>query len=164
MWAAAAAAAFVGQSQAVSPQPEAARPWLVAAAILGYVAIRLLEANEQCPGWTNSRHSASGSSDRLARASLSRRRRVGGLAMMGLGGAYALVAAALVFFRLPESTATWTWLFGLLAALVGAALLSCGRWRLPWPRTAEHWLETAALIAIFGIAIALPNMAIRAAV
>jgi len=41
-WALAAAAAFEGQTQAATAAPEEARPWLVAAAVLGFVGIRLL--------------------------------------------------------------------------------------------------------------------------
>src|SRR5258707_1016044 len=45
-WLLAAGLAFEGQTRAASTSPEDARPWLIAAALLGFVGIRLLEIDE----------------------------------------------------------------------------------------------------------------------
>jgi hypothetical protein len=39
-------AAFEGQTLATSPRPEDARLWLIAAAVLGFIGVRLLEVND----------------------------------------------------------------------------------------------------------------------
>jgi 4-amino-4-deoxy-L-arabinose transferase-like glycosyltransferase len=141
-WAFAAVVAFAGQSLAASPRPEDARPWLVAAALLGFVGVRLLEPDQ--PG----KKSAA-----FEPVAVPRRQRIGGLALMALGGLYSLMTTALVWFELPDTAATWTWLFGLVAALAGAALISHGSWKLPWPSAKATWLEIGLLLGILGVAV-----------
>ena len=146
VWALAGAVAVEGQLQAISAHPEDARPWLIAAAVLGYLGVRLLEHAEPD---LEPRESAC-----TKPSSVARRRRLGGLAVMALGGLYALVATVLLVLRQPETAATWTWLFGLVATLVGAALVGGGPWRVQWPRpTKTAWLEIAVLVAVVGVAI-----------
>jgi hypothetical protein len=82
------------------------------------------------------------------------RRQVGGPAVMALGGLYALVATALLVLKVPESTATWAWLFGLLATVVGAALVDGGVWRSGLPHVNKaRWLEFAALVGVVAVAL-----------
>jgi 4-amino-4-deoxy-L-arabinose transferase-like glycosyltransferase len=80
---------------------------------------------------------------------------------MALGAVYSLVATALVAARLPEGAATWTWLFGLAAAVVGAALVGGGRWRIRGPKTRAAWLEPGLLLGVVAIAVwlRLPDLA-----
>jgi hypothetical protein len=148
VWLLAGAVAVEGQLLAISAHNEDARPWLIAAALLGYIAVRLLEHGDPRPPAPNRE-------ERVGAAWWPRgRRQLGGLAMMTVGGLYALVATALLVLRLPETVATWAWLFGLLATLVGAALVSGGTWRVGRPRlNRTAWLELAALLVIIAVAI-----------
>jgi 4-amino-4-deoxy-L-arabinose transferase-like glycosyltransferase len=91
-----------------------------------------------------------------------RKRRLGGLAIMALGGVYALVATALVQVRAPEGAATWVWLFGVVAAVVGAVLVSGPhKWRVSVPKTRTRWIELGAILAILAVALwlRLPDLA-----
>src|SRR5579859_595366 len=199
VWALAAAVAIKGQTLAISAQPEDARPWLIAAALFGYLGVRLLERGDQpaasyprgdfpplahpSPARSSRPLPSRGEADAINRAESgeglplpargegrgegwahggqSRRRRLGGLAMMALGGLYALIATLLLVVRQPESAATWVWLFGVLATFVGAMLLSTNSWRFHWPRATESWLELAIFLAVVAIAIwlRLPDLA-----
>ena len=91
IWALAAAAALAGQSLATSRNPEDARPWLIAAALLGFASVRLLEHNPtaqiECEAECPRRSLGSGQ--------VARRRRLGSAVLLGLGGVYALVATVL---------------------------------------------------------------------
>jgi 4-amino-4-deoxy-L-arabinose transferase-like glycosyltransferase len=145
MWALAAGVAIEGQSLAISDHPEDARPWLIAAAIFGYGGVRLLERDQPD-------HDEASSTSRTIQAP-GRRRRLGGLTIMAVGGLYALLATALLIARLPEGAATLTWLFGLAAVLVGATLVGGASWRLRWPSSRAAWLEMGALLVVVGIAI-----------
>src|SRR5260221_7251637 len=152
-WALAALAAFYGQSLAFSPRPEDARPWLLAAAALGFVGVRLLEVG--FPG-------GDAKVETPAMVTVGRKRRLGGLAIMGLGGMYALMATALVQVRAPESAATWVWLFGVGSAVVGATLVSGRpRWNIAVPKTRTTWIELGAILAIVAVALwlRLPDLA-----
>src|SRR5262249_15632463 len=102
-WALAAAVALEGQSLATTPDPEDGRPWLIAAALVGYVGVRLLErdtADEASDG-ASTRIEPRGDTGkrvdlltrgRLVDAAIRSRRCVGGLAFVALGGGYALLA------------------------------------------------------------------------
>jgi 4-amino-4-deoxy-L-arabinose transferase-like glycosyltransferase len=73
---------------------------------------------------------------------------------MALGGVYALVATALVQVRAPEGAATWVWLFGVAAAVVGAALVSgTPTWKLELPKSTQAWRELGAIGAILVLAV-----------
>jgi len=140
-WALAALAAFEGQTLATSPRPEDARWWLVAAALLGFAAVRLLETDEPD-------HARDDGDRQFKWSSVRGRRRIGGLLALGLGGLYSLAATLMLVLKIPETAATWTWLFGLVAALTGAALLSPGSWRPHWPGSRARWLEPALMVVI----------------
>jgi 4-amino-4-deoxy-L-arabinose transferase-like glycosyltransferase len=153
VWALAALVAFEGQVLAASAHPEDARPWLIAAALLGWLGIRLLEReqpNDEAPD-----------TPEASIGPMGRKRRVGGVAIMALGGLYSILAAAMLVLRVPETAATWIWLFGLLAALIGAALVTRGAWTLAWSQRDETWLELGLLLAIVIVALRLrlPDLA-----
>jgi hypothetical protein len=160
VWALAAGVAVEGQSLAISAHPEDARPWLIAAALLGWLGIRLLERHE--PGEAESGSQGQADTYRPQRQSTSsRRRHLGGMAIMALGGLYSLLALLLLVLHVPEPVATWVWLFGLVAVLLGAALVSGLAWNPGWPRCKTAWLELGLVIGIVGVAIwlRLPDLA-----
>jgi 4-amino-4-deoxy-L-arabinose transferase-like glycosyltransferase len=143
-------AAIEGQLLAGTPSPENARPWLLAAALFGFGGVRLLEHEPDEAGVVRTP------------LALPRKRRIGGLSIMALGGLYSVLAAVMMLvLHVPESTVTWTWLFGLVVALAGAALLSRGPGRAHLPEGRDAWLQLGLLLVILGVAIWLrvPNLA-----
>ena len=159
VWFLAGAVAVEGQLLAISARPEDARPWLIGAALLGYVAIRLLE--RECPP-EGPPPGSSGDGLFIVQERIpfggwclrGPRRRIGGFAVMALGGLYSLVATVLLILKVPESAATWAWLFGLLATVVGAALVDGAVWRPGFTRLSRaQWLELGALVGVVAVAI-----------
>jgi 4-amino-4-deoxy-L-arabinose transferase-like glycosyltransferase len=154
VWVFAAAVAVEGQSLAISAQPENARRWLIAAAVLGYVGIRLLEvgqpANEaagKCVEWLL----------------LPRRRRLGGPALLALGGLYSALATVLLMMGVSATSVTWLWLMGLTSAVVGATLVNRRPMalRLPWQLGRARLAELGILLVVVAAAVWLrvPNLA-----
>src|SRR5438874_13529874 len=84
VWFMAAAVAVQGQLLAISLRPEDAAPWLVGAAVLGYVGVRLLE-RESPPDREADGLSTDEETIRFGQWSLrGPRRLIGGLAVMAL--------------------------------------------------------------------------------
>ncbi|GAC1321984.1 MAG: hypothetical protein NVSMB2_19110 [Chloroflexota bacterium] len=173
VWVMGAVVALRGQSLAISPRPEDARPWLVAAAVLGFISLRLLERDhpDREPGAATTPLTpvagglacASGGPQKtwLSSVSLSTRRGGGGLALAALGAVCTLVATLLLAYRQPASVATSIWLVGLLAVLVGATLISDG---VKWPSrpaTRRGLLEVVLFCGILVVAtwLRLPDLA-----
>jgi Dolichyl-phosphate-mannose-protein mannosyltransferase len=156
----AAAAALEGQSLATSPHPEDARPWLAAAALLAFAGVRLLERN-QPEAHVSPKISAraGGEGDR---ALGSRRRRMGGLVLMALGGVYSLLAAMLLALGVSSAASvTWLWLMALIAALAGTFLVDCQPLWWRWRLRGLSILEGGLLLVVVGVAVWLrfPNLA-----
>jgi 4-amino-4-deoxy-L-arabinose transferase-like glycosyltransferase len=140
-------AAVVGQFLAVSTRPEDARPWLIAAALVSYGGVRLLERGQPAP-------EPPAADPAFVWRAIPHRRRFGGIAVLALGGLYSAAATAMLLLHVPESTATWTWLFGVVAALVGAALLTArAPLRMPLPNGRDAWLQLGLLLVILAVAI-----------
>ena len=84
IWILAAGVAFEGQVRATSPHPEHGRPWLIAAALLGFAGMGLL-------GRAAPEHASEAADVSFEPLAIPHRRRMGGLAIMLLGGALLIV-------------------------------------------------------------------------
>jgi len=145
--------AVVGQQRATSAEPESAWPWLVAAAVAGLVGVRLLER------WLPADPMLSAP---VAWPSPARRRRRGGLGLLGVGGLLSLVAAGLLALRpAAADMATSLWLLGVLAAAVGAFVVDGHRPLRPRRPRRRALVEAGLLLAVLGLAVwlRLPDVA-----
>ena len=148
-------AALQGQSLATSAHPGDARAWLLAAAALGFAGVKLLERdapNNQRPICIV---------EPAEVRPIARRRRLGSLVLISVGGFYALIATALLVMRLSEATATWVWLLGMVAVVVGAIAIDRGPVPLPRRLNGRQMGELGLVLVVVGVAIWLrvPNLA-----
>ncbi|MBV9547403.1 MAG: glycosyltransferase family 39 protein, partial [Chloroflexi bacterium] len=155
VWLLAAAAALVGAMVGGGPDRDRATPWLIAAALLGVVSVRLLEAG--APPSTGS----SADTERMQTGGCAawhprghERRQVAGWGLLALGAFAATAATAIVLAKGPDVLATTTWVVALASVALGATLSSARHSeRRHWQHCMSALPELTCLAAVVAIAV-----------
>ena len=147
-------AALEGHLVAMNARAADPRPWLIGAAVLGLVGVRLLERGDTV--------------DEPARPEvvlepwrLTGRRQLLGAVLLTLGGLGSLAASALVFERSSDAAVTPIWVASLLAATAGCLLVMRRRIEVTPHKLRVPRLELLFLAVVLGVAawLRLPDLA-----
>ncbi|TMF02813.1 MAG: glycosyltransferase family 39 protein, partial [Chloroflexi bacterium] len=147
-------AALEGQLVALNARAVDPRPWLIGAAMLGLVGVRLLERGDTVDEPTRPEVV-------LEPWRLTGRRQLLGAVLLTLGGLGSLAASALVFERSSDAAVTPIWVASLLAATAGCLLVMRRRMDVPSRKLRLPRLELLVLAVVLGMAawLRLPDLA-----